>query len=236
MKRYRLIIKIFYILAIVFILIFGLYHLSKSRTFQFFGGLTNRIKTSQKVVALTFDDAPSTKTLEVLEILKQTNVKATFYVIGSQVDQYPDTAKAIVDAGMELGNHSYSHHRLILKSLSFIKSEITKTNDLIRSIGYTGDITFRPPNGKKLFILPWYLNKQNIKTVMWDIEPDTYFSDDTDAIVKYTLDHVQPGSIILLHPFCEINCLADRQALPLIIDSLQKSGYTFVTVSDLLEN
>lgn len=212
-----------------------LFQISKSRTFQFFGGITSRVETDQKVVALTFDDAPSTKTQEVLYILKEKQVKATFYEIGKGIEQFPSEAKAIVDAGMEVGNHSYSHKRFLLKSLSFVDYEIQKTNKLIRDSGYQGEVTFRPPNGKKLFALPWYLRKHDIKTIMWDVEPDTYVAGEPEAIVKYTLDHVQPGSIILLHPFCDIECAADRAALPKIIDGLKEKGYAFVTINELLK-
>lgn len=223
------------ILSLLIILVsLLLFQISKSRTFQFFGNLTNRIDTDQKVVALTFDDAPSTKTQEVLDILKEKQVKATFYEIGKGIEQHPNEAKTIVDAGMEVGNHSYSHKRFLLKSLSFIDTEIQKTNMLIKDSGYQGEITFRPPNGKKLFALPWYLYRHNIKTIMWDIEPDTYVAGDSEAIVKYTLDHVRPGSIILLHPFCDKECDADREALPRIIDGLKEKGFTLVTINKLL--
>ena len=69
---------------------------------------------------------------------------------------------------------------------------------------------------------------------MWDVEPDIYVPGNSQAIVRYTLDHVQPGSIILLHPVCEDNCQADRQALPMIIDGLNDAGYSFVIINDLL--
>jgi len=233
LKKYLLIL----LFVIVTLLIIGyfLFQLSKFRTFQFFGGLTARINTNQKVVALTFDDAPTQKVQEVLTILKEKQVRATFYEIGKGINQYPEVAKAIVAAKMEVGNHSYSHERIVLKSLSFIDTEIQKTNELIRGSGYMGEITFRPPNGKKLIGLPWYLQQHSIKTIMWDVEPDTYSAGDSDAIVKYTLDHVQSGSIILLHPLCDKKCAADREALPKIIDTLRLKGYMFVTVSELLK-
>jgi peptidoglycan-N-acetylglucosamine deacetylase len=214
---------------------YTLFQVSKSRTFQFFGGITNRVETTQKVVALTFDDAPNTKTQGILDILKMKQVKATFFEIGKGIEQYPSEAKAIVDAGMEVGNHSYSHQRFYLKSQTFIDSEIQKTNKLIKDSGYQGEITFRPPNGKKLFGLPWYLHQHNIRTVTWDIEPDTYVAGNPEAITKYVLDHVHPGSIILLHPFCGKECEADRDALPKIIDGLQEKGYTLVTINELLK-
>jgi len=73
-----------------------------------------------------------------LDILNQHNIKANFYTVGNQIDQHPDIAKAIDSAGIEVGNHSYSHQRLIFKPLSYIASEITKTSKLIRDIGYPG--------------------------------------------------------------------------------------------------
>lgn len=231
--------KISIVLCLVVVLLivcFGLFKISKSRTFQFFGGLVSHVETDQKVVALTFDDAPTAKTGEVLEILKRKNVKATFFAIGKAMEENPDQAKKIVEDGNQLANHSYSHQRFLLKSLSFTKNEINKTNELIRSAGYDGEIVFRPPNGKKLFILPWYLRQNKIKTVMWNVEPDSYASDDAQNITKYTLENTTPGSIILMHPFCENNCEADREALPRIIDGLKSQGYTFVTVNKMLEN
>lgn len=213
---------------------YGLFQISKSRTFQFFGGLTSRVKTGEKVVALTFDDAPSESTADVLKILNDKNVKATFFVIGRELVKYPRIGKAIVFSGNELGNHTYSHERMVLKSPEFIADEIEKTNQLIRETGHTGEIFFRPPNGKKLFLLPWYLNEHRMKTIMWDVEPDTY-GKTPDLLVNYTLKNTKPGSIILLHPFCNA-CAADREALPRIIDGLIGEGYSFVTVSELLKS
>jgi peptidoglycan-N-acetylglucosamine deacetylase len=214
---------------------YGLFQVSRSRTFQFFGGLTSRVETNQKVIALTFDDAPSEYANEVVNILGEKGVKATFFVIGQNMEKFPNETKYIVEHGHELGNHSYSHQRFLLKSISFIDSEIQKTNNLIRNSGYGGEITFRPPNGKKLFGLPWYLSQHHIKTITWDVEPDTYVPGNAEKIVNYTLKHVQPGSIILLHPFCKIECQADREALPGIIDGIRDKGYKFVTISELLK-
>ncbi len=227
-------IAIYFLLPLIIFAVvgYGLFRISKSRTFQFFGTLVDRVETNQKVVALTFDDAPTSYTDEVLEILQQKQVRATFYAIGQQIEKYPNEASRILAAGHELGNHSYSHQRILLKSQSFIADEIEKTNQLIREAGYEGAITFRPPYGKKLFGLPWYLSKQNIPSIMADVEPDTYGTT-TEFLVAYTIEHTKPGSIILLHPLCE-TCGEQRKAIPLIIDALQHEGYTFITVSELL--
>lgn len=235
LKMKKKLILIVLLITLFLFSVYGLFQVSKSRTFQFFGGLTSRVETQEKVVALTFDDAPSAFSNQVVDILNEKGIKATFYAIGKNIEEYPDEAKYIVVNGNELGNHSYSHQRFLLKSWQFIDSEIQKTNQLIRDVGYQGKITFRPPNGKKLFLLPWYLKQHNIKTIMWDVEPDTYFQGESQAIVDYTLENTKPGSIILIHPFCDTNCAADREALPQIIDSLQEQEYKFVTISELLK-
>jgi peptidoglycan/xylan/chitin deacetylase (PgdA/CDA1 family) len=232
LKKISTIVVITIFLIITFL--YGMYKLLNSRTFQLFGTLVNRADTQEKVVALTLDDAPTIYTDEVLKILTDENVHATFYAIGNQIEQYPDQTKAIIAQGSELGNHSYSHQTFFLKSQSFIQEEIERTDQLIRNAGYTGEITFRPPYSKKLIGLPWYLWQHNIKTIEWDVEPDTYYKGDTEKIVSYTLEHAVPGSIILLHPFCVDACASDREALPQIIEGLKAKGFTFVTISQLL--
>lgn len=235
MKKFKK-ISIIVVIIVFFIVTFfyGTYKLLNSRAFQLFGTLINRVDTQEKVVALTFDDAPTIYTDVVLKILSDEDVHATFYVIGNQIEQYPDQTKMIVSQGSELGNHSYSHQAFFLKSQSFIQEEIERTDQLIRNAGYAGEITFRPPYSKKLIGLPWYLWRHNIKTIEWDVEPDTYYAGDTDKIVSYTLEHVMPGSIILLHPFCVDACASSREALPQIIEGLKAKGFTFVTISQLL--
>ncbi|MFA7216567.1 MAG: polysaccharide deacetylase family protein [Candidatus Paceibacterota bacterium] len=232
-KFFKLFLIVIAILLAVIVVLYGTYKLMNSRTYQVFGVLITRVDTDEKVVALTFDDAPTAYTNEVLDVLAQKQVTATFYAIGQQIEKYPDLTKKIVANGNELGNHSYSHQRIIFKSQDFINNEIQTTNRLIRQAGYEGKITFRPPNSKKLLGLPWYLDKHDIATVIWDVEPDTYGTT-TEFFVSNAIENTRPGSIILLHPLCD-TCGEQRQALPLIIDALKQEGYTFVTVSELLQ-
>ena len=186
------------------------------------------------MVALTFDDAPPANTDGVLGVLKDKGIKATFYVIGVSGRAHPDELQRIVSAGHELGNHSFTHHRFLLKSPSFVRDEIESTNQVIRDAGYSGPITFRPPYGKKLVLLPWYLSRHHTKTVMWDVDPDTDYPRQAQLLKQYTLDHVKPGSIILLHALCGTDCAAGREALPSIIDTLRAEGYRFLTIGELL--
>ena len=217
---------------LLILVFFGVYKISKSRWFQFFGDITSSVNTEERVVALTFDDGPTEYTNTVLDILEGKNVSATFYVTGLDLEKHSDIGTAIVEAGHDLGNHSYSHSRFLLKSQHFIDNEIQTTSELIRQAGFDGEITFRPPYGKKLFGLPWYLMMHGIKTVTWDVEPDS-FGSESDSIVQYTIEHVKNGSIILLHSSCE-SCNGQREAIQKIIDALNEQGYGFVKVSELL--
>ncbi|KEO83652.1 polysaccharide deacetylase family protein [Tumebacillus flagellatus] len=213
------------------------YKLMNSRTYQVFGELVPRVETTKKVVALTFDDGPNPEhTGEILKELDAKGVKATFFLIGQEIEKHPGEAKQIIQAGHEVGNHSYSHNRMIFKSPSYLSSEVEKTDALLRDAGYQGDILFRPPNGKKLLYLPYYLKQHDRTTIMWDLEPDSYedIASSADKIVDYTVQHVRPGSIILLHAMYDSRG-ESMKAIPGIISKLQAEGYECKTVSELLK-
>lgn len=218
---------------LLFLLLLGTYKLMNSRTFQLFGGLTDRVETDQKVVALTFDDGPTKNVDEILPLLNQYDAKATFFLIGNDIRKNPKEAEKIVNAGQQIGNHTYSHQRMVLKSPSYIKQEIEKTDKLIREAGFKGKIAFRPPNGKKLIGLPYYLNQHNRDTIMWSLEPDSYYSNATDK-VNYVKRNVKPGSIILLHPMYD-QTGEELKTIKGILQSLSKEGYKFITVNELLQ-
>ncbi|MEA4924315.1 MAG: polysaccharide deacetylase family protein [Syntrophomonadaceae bacterium] len=208
-----------------------------SRTFQFFGGIVNRIDTQDKVVALTFDDGPSPAADNILSILNSENVKATFFLIGTEIEKYPAETGKLIAAGQEIGNHTYQHNRMVFKSPSTMKAEIEKTDELIRKAGYEDPIQFRPPYCKKLIYLPYYLKLHNRKTILWDLEPNSYpeINSSSEKIVKYVVDNVKPGSIILLHPWND-DAGTTTGALKGIIEGLREKGYEFKTVNELLEN
>ena len=213
----------------------GLYLLMNARCYQLLGDLVCHGAGDRKQIALTFDDAPSEHTSDaVLAVLAEKNVQATFFMIGENMARHPQAAQRIAAAGHELGNHSYSHRRFLLRSPAFIAREIEDTNALIRAAGYHGPIHFRPPYGKKLLGLPWYLARHHITTVMWDSEPARQQPPTAEAITAAALAQAHNGAIILLHPFCPDTCRAEREALPHIIDGLHAQSYTLVTVSALL--
>lgn len=204
-----------------------------SRTYQVFGGLTEKVETDQKLVALTFDDGPTENINQILPLLNKYRAKATFFLIGEEIEKYPDETKKLVDAGHQIGNHTYSHHRMIFKTPSYIKDEIEKTDKLIQQAGYKDEIDFRPPNGKKLIGLPYYLNKHDRDTITWNLEPDSYYTKASDKI-KFVVENIIPGSIILMHPMYD-DSGNELQAIEGILQALTNEGYTFVTVNELQE-
>ncbi len=217
-------------------LVIGGWSVSRSRTFQLFGEIVHRVETDAQVVALTFDDGPTPEyTAGVLALLKEKDVKATFLLIGADAEKHHLEARAIVADGHELGNHTYSHPDMTLAGEREAETQLTRTDAAIRAAGYSGDIHFRPPFGKKLFGLPLYLAKNDRITVTWDVEPesDEHIAQDPERIVAHVIEQTKSGSIIILHvmyPSRETS----RQALPGVIDGLKTRGFRFVTVSELL--
>lgn len=222
-------------LVVVLTAAVSLWNVSSSRTFQFFGELVDRVETNEKVVALTFDDGPHPAGAQhVLDTLAAEQVHATFFLMGRDLEKYPDLGRKIAQAGHEIGNHTYNHERMVGVLPSTVAREVEDTDAKIRETGYQGDIHFRPPNGKKLFALPHYLSEHHRKTIMWDVEPDSAGTPAADQIVKDTLARTKPGSIILLHPMY-VTRNDTRQALKPIITGLKERGFRFVTVSALLD-
>ncbi|MFE2999174.1 polysaccharide deacetylase family protein [Nocardia sp. NPDC059246] len=232
MKR-RLLIGGALTLVVLALISVGLYTLMNSRTYQVAGRIVPRVDTTDKIVALTLDDGPSERTPAILKTLADAGIPATFYLIGGELAAHPDQGRAIAASGNEIGNHTYHHQRMVFVTPGFVRDEVERTDAEIAKTGYRGPITFRPPNGKKLFALPWYLSRHDRTTVTWDVEPDSGKAPTTDQIVAETLSKVRPGSIILLHTMYATGG-PSLAAIPRIARALQDQGYRFVTVSRLL--
>lgn len=204
-----------------------------SRTAQLVGTLVARVETAQPVIALTFDDGPREHG-PVLKVLAAQQVPATFFVCGQFMESPVGMALArqMVVEGHELGNHSYSHQRMILKTPGWVAGEIASTDRLIRSAGHRGAIHFRPPYGKKFLVLPFYLAQHGRTTIMWDVEPETYLSVaySPRRIIDHVVERTRPGSIILLHGAYP----ATQVAVGPLVTALKAKGFRFVTVSQLL--
>jgi peptidoglycan-N-acetylglucosamine deacetylase len=222
--------------AAVLLIGFIAWRLSNARTIQLLGEIVPRVETDDSVVALTFDDGPlPVGTRQVLDALAAHGVRATFFLNGEAIDQHPEAARAIVDAGHEIGNHSYSHRMMLGLSQSQIRAEIERTDEAIRATGYTGPIHFRSPYGKKLLALPYFLARTNRRNIFWDVEPDSdpEVARDSARIVEHVLENVRPGSIVLLHVMTR-SYEPSRAAVPEVVGELQDRGYRLVTVSELL--
>ncbi|WP_194816240.1 polysaccharide deacetylase family protein [Nocardia sp. XZ_19_385] len=220
-------------LVVLVLLVVGGYYLMNSRTYQLAGRLVDRVDTSEKVVALTLDDGPTGKTAEVLKVLADAGIPATFYLNGRDLAANPEAGRAIAQAGHEIGNHTYSHRRMVLVSSGTVRDEVAGTDAEIAKTGYQGPITFRPPYGKKLWGLPKYLSDHDRTTVMWDVEPDSGKVASAAEIVAETVGKVRPGSIVLLHVMSDQGA-SSLAAIPRIVAELRAQGYSFVTVSKLI--
>src|SRR5688500_18721760 len=210
--------------------------LGRARTFQLFGSLVARVRTDAPRVALTFDDGPVASRLDtLLEVLGSRDVRATFFVTGRELAAAPDAGRRLVDAGHELGNHTYSHRRMAFVSPATVRAELEPTDSLIRLAGHQGDILFRPPYSYKLIALPWYLARNGRTTVTWDVEPDSYpeVAATAETIVAHVLSRARPGSIILLHPWYPSRATS-LASVGMLIDSLHARGLEVVPVRELL--
>ena len=215
---------------------YGAFRLSRARGVQLVGDLVTHVDTADKIVALTFDDGPQQAyTQGVIDTLDAHDAKGTFFVIGKEAAESQDSLRALAAAGEEIGNHTWSHPRLLAMSQRAIAGEIERTDAVIRAAGYGGPILVRPPNGKRLLAAPWYLWRHGRTTVTWTLEPDSVagIAGDPDAMVAYVREHVRPGDVILMHVMYESRG-ASRAALPRILEALAADGYRFVTVSQLV--
>lgn len=181
-----------------------------------------------KQIAITFDDGPNpnyTKTL--LEGLKKRGVKATFFVLGSEVEKFPEILEAVHADGHMIGVHSYEHVNFGQIGDEAAQKQIERTQEAIYAVTgeYTGFI--RPPYGCWKDSLD---DKVNMIEVLWDVDPLDWAATDADVVTQRILKNVKEGSIILLHDASK----SSVQAALTVIDALTEQGYEFVTVEELL--
>lgn len=218
------------------LLLAGLWRLSTSRTFQVLGDLVASVPCDQNLVALTLDDGPTPQgTQPLLDLLARENVHATFFLVGRDMRLHPELARQIVAAGHELGNHSYTHQRMLLRSPSFLRRELDDTDAAIRDAGFRAPILFRPPYGKKLLGLPWILRQSRRTSITWNLEPESTpgVAATPEAMAAYVSGHVTPGSILLLHAMIDPEGVK-RRALDLLLPAVRARGYRWVTAGELL--
>ena len=186
---------------------------------------------SGKYVAFTFDDGPHPNvTPRILQILKEYNIRATFFMLGSQVKKYSNIAKQVADNGHEIGNHTYSHPNLKKLTTKRIIEEIHSTNEIITLTTGIEPTLFRPPYGNYTNEVLEYTKTNGYSTILWSVDSLDWKSRNASAINRMVTQHTTNGSIVLMH---DIH-VATADALPQLIQTLQTKGYQFVTVSELL--
>ena len=194
--------------------------------------------TDQKRVALTFDDGPDPRfSNDVLDVLKQYNVPATFFLLGSKAVANPEIVKRMQNEGHVIGNHTYSHPNLVEESdLGTLESEVTKTEDALYDIIDYRTKLFRPPFGFLYNELVEKLGEMNYNVIAWSVDSLDWQEDPPEVIASRVVDNIHPGAIILMHDGAEPD--EDRtntiKSLHQIIPELQEQGYEFVTVPELL--
>jgi len=185
----------------------------------------------RKIIALTFDDGPHPAyTPQLLAILKQNDVHATFFVVGEQAEKYPDLIRAEVAAGHSVGDHTYDHVSLVKIPLEYVYTEISSCSDVIKSITGKAPKLFRPPGGVYDEQVATAAEALGFKMVLWTDDPGDYSSPGAYKIEARTLDTVSNGGILLLHDGIK----ETLQVLPQVIQRLKARGFTFVTVDEML--
>jgi peptidoglycan/xylan/chitin deacetylase (PgdA/CDA1 family) len=194
------------------------------------------LRTNQKVVALTFDDGPHpVYTRQILKILRDNDVNATFFVVGKNVEKYPGVIKEAYLDGNVIANHTYSHFSLLQLSDAQIREELLKSEKAIYKVIHECPVLFRPPYGACSSRLVGLLRNFGFTTITWNDMTNDYMANEVTSskIARDIIGLARPGSIIGLH-----DGGGDRQkgvrALAIIIRVLKERGYEFVTVPELL--
>jgi len=192
-------------------------------------GTYTMVKTDRKVVALTFDDGPDpTFTEAILDILKQKQVKATFFVIGTKASQNALLLRRMVTEGHEIGNHGYTHNYGIRE----MTEELKQTDQSVYTVTGTHTHFYRPPGGFVTKSQIVSIKNQGYVVTLWSVDSKDWRKPGVDQIVNNVIQKVFPGSIVLLHDgggFRSQTVLALEQ----VIDKLNAEGYRFVTLSEL---
>lgn len=192
-----------------------------------------RAETQQKVVALSFDDAPNSEmTPRVLDVLKAHNVKAMFCLIGQEAERNPEIVRRIVEEGHIVANHTYTHSGLFTISGSKnVSAELERCNEVIYSLIGRRPRMFRPPFGVTNPTIGKVVRRMNFYTIGWTIRSlDTIYGDKVEAMCGRVVRKLHPGAIILLHDRC---ANADR-AVAMLIERIREQGYEIVPLQEML--
>jgi peptidoglycan/xylan/chitin deacetylase (PgdA/CDA1 family) len=186
-------------------------------------------ETKQRpMIALTFDDGPGEYTEELINCLVENNAKATFFMLGQNVEAYPEIAKELSDAGMELGNHSYSHPDLVTIGAEAAAQQVSNTDAALKAATGFEATVMRPPGGSFNDSVKAAIDHP---LIIWSIDTRDWATKSEDQTYQVVMDNAQDGSVVLMH---DIHEWSVKAAIRMIPDLIAK-GFKLVTVSELAE-
>jgi len=192
----------------------------------------NRVNTTEKVVALTFDDGPLPKTTpRLLDILKENDVKATFFVLGDRIKWDKAILDRTVKEGHEIANHTITHPKITDISDWQLTKELEGANEVIKAATGKAPKFFRPPFGAfRKDQAQMIYNKYGMSTALWDVDPVDWKSPGSSVIADRLVNGAKPGSILLGHDIMPQTV----EAIASVVPRLKAQGYKFVTLSELV--
>ncbi len=184
------------------------------------------IDPDKPMVALTFDDGPGPRTMEILDKLEECNARCTFFLVGEMLVNYPDTLNKMVEIGCELGNHTYYHSTLTKLTPEGINEAIDTTSDAIKEITGVEPTLVRPPGGS---VNETVRETVQYPLILWNIDTEDWKTLNTESDINAVMSTLSDGNIILMHDIHSPSVDAALQLIPMI----QEQGYQLVTVSEM---
>ena len=230
---------IFYVACVVVVVVLCLTISFSSVAGVYFGETTRKIpvysvdidEQADKVIALTFDAAwGADKTLKIIEILKEYDARATFFLVGFWIDKYPDETKAIASAGFDIGNHSENHLNMPRLSAEKMTEEIVSVNKKIKDLTGNTPVFFRAPFGDYANNLMTCIEDLGMVGIQWSIDSLDWKGLGVKDITERIVPKAKSGDIVLFHN----NSDHVLDALPVVLEALRKKGFRFVALSEMV--
>jgi peptidoglycan/xylan/chitin deacetylase (PgdA/CDA1 family) len=192
----------------------------------------NYIHVDGPYIAMTFDDGPQDKlTPKLLDLLAAHHIKATFFVIGQNVSEFPEVVARAAREGHEIGNHTWSHPNLQKMSDENIRRQLRQTDEAIRRATGSRPTLMRPPYGSLSSRQKQWIHQEfGYRIILWDVDPMDWKRPGPMVVCNRILKETRPGSIVLSHDIHP----GTIQAMPATLDQLEAKGFKFVTVSELI--
>lgn len=205
---------------------------------SFYGSVLTHVDTKDKVIALTFDDGPYPPyTQELLTVLKDKQVPATFFLVGENAANHPKLVQQLKEQGHEIALHANIHQDLLKLDKEQLQENIAAGKNKLEQISGTKINYMRPPHGFKDWAVMDAIEASNLQAVNWSIIPRDWTNPGVETIAERVIKDAKPGAIVLLHDGDSPKQTAPREqtikATAIIIDKLRAEGYTFVTISEL---